>query len=89
MRISVNWVRELAPGIEGSAEELADHLSMSAVAVDEVVPVGESIADIIVARVEETRPHPNADRLGLATITTGGPGRIGIVAGAPVRAGGL
>ncbi|MCK5411099.1 MAG: phenylalanine--tRNA ligase subunit beta [Gemmatimonadetes bacterium] len=89
MRISVNWVRELAPGIEGSAEELADHLSMSAVAVDEVVPVGESIADIIVARVEETRPHPNADRLGLATITTGGPERIGIVAGAPVRAGGL
>lgn len=89
MKVSVNWLRELAPGIEGSAEDLADHLSMTAVAVDEVLRIGAGIEGVVVARVEETGAHPNADRLYLASITAATDERIGVVVGAPVRAGAL
>lgn len=89
MKVSVNWLRELAPGIEGSPEDLADHLSMTAVAVDEVHPIGAGIESVVVARVEEATAHPDADRLNLASITVGTDELTGVVVGAPVRAGGL
>ena len=65
MDVSVNWLRALAPGLQGTATELADRLSMQAIPVDRVVPVGEGLEGIVVARVVEAVRHPNADRLTL------------------------
>ncbi len=87
MKVSLNWLRALAPGIEGTPEELADRLSMTAVAVDEVIPIGDGIEGVVIGRVEETQPHPNADRLGLATVATGRGDSVRVVVGAPVRPG--
>ena len=45
---------------------------------------------VVVARVEEVREHPNADRLTLCTVESGPGERVRVVCGAPnVRPGGL
>jgi len=83
MDVSVNWLRALAPGIQGTAAELADRLSMQAIPVDRVIPVGEGLEGIVVARVVEAVRHPNADRLTLCRVDAGGDELIDVVCGAP------
>ncbi|MFB6240315.1 MAG: phenylalanine--tRNA ligase subunit beta, partial [Gemmatimonadota bacterium] len=83
MRISVDWLRELLPGLDADAGEIADRLSERAVPVEELVRVGEGLEDLVVARVLETRPHPNADRLTLCRVDAGGR-EEDVVCGAPV-----
>jgi len=88
MNVSFNWLKELAPGLEGTPEELADRLAMYGAPVDAIEPVGEGLADIVVARVERVRPHPNADRLSLCEVDAGTGEVQQVVCGAPnVRAG--
>jgi phenylalanyl-tRNA synthetase beta chain len=83
MDISVNWLRALAPGLEGTAQELADRISLGAIPVDRVVPVGDELSGIVVARVAEARSHPNADRLTLCRVDAGTGELIDVVCGAP------
>jgi len=82
--ISVNWLRSLVPGLEGSADELAHRLSMTAVTVDQVETLGIELDDVVVARVTHTGPHPNADRLTLCKVDAGRGEDIDVVCGAPV-----
>ncbi len=90
MDVSVNWLRALLPGLEGTPAELADRISMRAIPVDRAVPVGEGLDGIRVARVVEARAHPNADRLTLCRVDAGGDEPVDVVCGAPnVEPGGL
>ncbi len=83
MDVSVNWLRALAPGLQGTANEIADRLSMQAIPVDRVIPVGEDLEGIVVARVVAAERHPNADRLTLCRVDAGGSDLIDVVCGAP------
>jgi phenylalanyl-tRNA synthetase beta chain len=89
MNISYLWLRSLAPTIAGSPAELADRLALLGAPVDEVVDLGAEIRDVVIARVEAVRPHPNADRLRVCTVAAGGTDSLQVVCGAPnVEAGG-
>jgi phenylalanyl-tRNA synthetase beta chain len=83
MEISVNWLRALAPAIEGSAEELAAALSARAVPVDRAELIGEELGDVVVARVVEVGKHPDADRLSLCRVDAGDGELLDVVCGAP------
>lgn len=90
MNISYHWLRTLAPTITDSAEKIAERLGMLGAPVDEMTRLGEELGDIIIARVTEVRPHPNADRLRLCTVDAGEPEPLQVVCGAPnVEAGGF
>lgn len=90
MNISYQWLRSLAPGLRGTAAELADRLAMYGAPVEEMVDLGSPLADVIVARVAEVTRHPNADRLSLCRVDAGGGELLPVVCGAPnVRAGGF
>lgn len=90
MNVSLRWLRALAPTIAPDPERLADRLAALGFPVEGMVPLGESLADIVVARVLEAGPHPNADRLSLCQVDAGGGEVLSVVCGAPnVRAGGL
>jgi phenylalanyl-tRNA synthetase beta chain len=82
MDISVAWLRSLAPTITAPAEELAQQLSLQAVPVDRLVPIGEGLDDVVVARVLRAEKHPNADRLTLCQVDAGGES-LEVVCGAP------
>lgn len=82
MNVSYRWLRALAPGIEDSPEELADRLAMLGAPVEELVRVGEGLAEIRVARVRRVREHPDADRLVLCDVDAGGE-VVQVVCGAP------
>lgn len=83
MNVSHDWLRALAPGLEGSAQELADRLAMLGATVDEVTPLGAGLEQIISARVVSARRHPNADKLTLCEVDAGAGELLQVVCGAP------
>jgi phenylalanyl-tRNA synthetase beta chain len=89
MDVSYRWLKSLAPTIQGSAREVADRLAMLGAPVDEVVELGADLGDVVIARVDAVRPHPNADKLRICTVVAGGDEPLQVVCGAPnVEAGG-
>ncbi len=82
MKVSYNWLREYAP-VEASPEQLADVLTMGGLEVEGVDRVGSSLEGVVVGRVLEVRPHPDADRLTLCDVDLGDGEPIQIACGAP------
>jgi len=83
MRISLKWLREYVD-IRIPPEELAARLTQAGLAVDAIERVGGDWgAEVRVASVVGVDPHPNADRLRLASVDLGGGERHRVVCGAP------
>lgn len=82
MKISYNWLREYAP-VAAAPEELAEVLTMGGLEVESVVRIGSPLDGVVVGRVLETRPHPNADRLTLCDVDLGDGNHLQIACGAP------
>ncbi|MDQ3607201.1 MAG: phenylalanine--tRNA ligase subunit beta [Gemmatimonadota bacterium] len=83
MNVSYRWLKGIAPSIADSPAALAERLTMLGAAVDEIADLGRDLADVIIARVEEVRQHPNADRLSLCTVDAGAGETLQVVCGAP------
>jgi len=84
MDVSYRWLKALAPTIDGSPREIAERLAMLGAPVDEIIDLGAGIGDVLVARVDDVRPHPNADKLRICTVNAGSVGEaLQVVCGAP------
>jgi phenylalanyl-tRNA synthetase beta chain len=70
MKVVLSWLREFAP-IEGDPAYLSDQLSDLGLAVEDMSVVGEGLDGIVVARVLELRPHPDADKIQLVDVDAG------------------
>jgi phenylalanyl-tRNA synthetase beta chain len=83
MRVSLKWLSEYVD-LRLPSEELAHRLTMAGLAVDTIERTGgEWGDDIRVGSVAAVDPHPNADRLRLATVDVGPDERHRVVCGAP------
>lgn len=84
MRVSLKWLRDYVD-ITVPVDELAHQLTMAGLAVDAIERVGGAWdrALVCVGQVIEVNPHPNADRLRLATVDLGAGERHTVVCGAP------
>ncbi|MBS1225974.1 MAG: phenylalanine--tRNA ligase subunit beta, partial [Proteobacteria bacterium] len=82
MKISEHWLREwVNPAV--SSAELAAQLTMAGLEVDSVEPAAPAFEQVVVGRVICLIPHPDADRLRVATVDVGGGEPLQIVCGAP------
>ncbi len=70
MNVTYNWLKEFVDFSE-TPDELAALLTMLGLEVDSMVRLGEGLDDVVVARVEEKRQHPNADKLSLCKVNNG------------------
>ena len=82
MLVPIRWLRDYV-GIDASAEELAARLNDSGVEIASVSTIGAHWEPdkIVVGQITRIDPHPNADRLTLPTVDTGGV-EVQIVTGA-------
>ena len=82
MKISLNWIKEFVDyKLDRKAQALGDFISLSVAEVEEVEEIGAALAQVKAVKVLSCAPHPEADRLQLATINTGSEERT-IVCGA-------
>ncbi len=82
MLLSLSWLREFVP-YDGQVDELAHRLTMVGLEVEEIVRPFSHLSSLVVGRVMEKKPHPEADNLSLCTVDVGGSECLSIVCGAP------
>ena len=87
MKVSESWLREwVNPSL--TTQKLSALLTQAGLEVDSTSPVAGEFNEVIVARVVETKRHPQADKLTLCEVDTGQNTRLKIVCGASnVRSG--
>ena len=81
MRISLNWLRELVE-IKLSPEELAETLTMAGFEVEEIEDRRTWANGVVIGKVLERQPHPNADKLSVCQVDIGADETLNIVCGA-------
>jgi phenylalanyl-tRNA synthetase beta chain len=89
MRIPEKWLRAVVnPPI--SSEQLSDLLTMAGLEVEDAQALAPDFSGVVVARVLEAAPHPDADRLRVCKVDIGAGGDpLQIVCGAPNVAPGM
>lgn len=87
MQFPESWLRAFVdPPV--STDELAEQLTMAGLEVEEVEPAAPAFSGVVIARIESVQPHPNADKLKVCQVSTGGE-MLQIVCGAPNAAAGM
>lgn len=82
MRISLNWLRELVD-ITIDAEQLAETLTMAGFEVEDIENRSTWADGVVLGKIAEIAPHPNADKLRVCQVDIGESDRLNIVCGAP------
>ena len=85
MKFSENWLRQHVR-TEASRDELAATLTAIGLEVEDMMPLGEQLEGVVVARIVECTRHPEADKLQVCKVDAGAAGADGllqIVCGAP------
>lgn len=72
MRVSLNWVSEYIDLPTRDVEQLRRTLAMLGHEVDGVEIVEPGWSKVVIARVLTVEQHPNADKVRVCTVTTGG-----------------
>ncbi|MDF5716623.1 MAG: phenylalanine--tRNA ligase subunit beta [Rhizonema sp. NSF051] len=81
MRISLKWLQELVE-LKPSPEELAESLTMAGFEVEDIEDRRAWAAGVVVGKVLERQPHPNADKLSVCQVDIGTGETLNIVCGA-------
>jgi phenylalanyl-tRNA synthetase beta chain len=81
MKVSLKWLNDYVD-IKLTAGELAERLAMAGLEVRNIQTTGGTWDNVVIGEVIALNPHPNADRLKLATVNLGTE-QVTTVCGAP------
>jgi len=87
MRVPESWLRSFV-ATDWSAQTIAERLTMAGLEVEESATAAPPFDRVVVAQVRSVKQHPNADRLRVCEVDTGGATST-IVCGAPNVAEGM
>lgn len=82
MKVSFNWLNEfvkLPPTV--TIKELAERLTRQVVEIDDYVSQGQGLEKVLAGKVTEVANHPQADKIGVATIDVGQTEELTIIFG--------
>lgn len=82
MNLSRRWLESLL-GRQLDAAQVEELLTAHCCPVEGIESIHGDLGDVLVARVLEVKPHPNADRLRLCLVDAGGDESLEVVCGAP------
>ncbi len=82
MKFSEQWLREWVNPAIGT-DELVAQITMAGLEVDSVEPVAGVFSGVVVCEIVAAEPHPNADKLRVCKVSTGGDELVQVVCGAP------
>ena len=71
MKVLLSWLREFAPDIDGDPVELGNLLSQLGLAVEDMTITGQGLDGVVLAKVLDLRPHPDADKIQLVDVDMG------------------
>lgn len=91
MNTPLCWIRDYVPDLDCTDEEYDDRMTLAGTKVENFRRLDKNLEKIVVGRIVEVRPHPNADRLVVCTINVGDKraegvnpdGNVQMVTGAP------
>ncbi len=81
MRVSYEWLQEYLK-IDLSIEELAEKMTMSGIAVEEIQDMAEPYRNMVLAKVLSLERHAQADNLLVAQLDAGSFGKKQVITGA-------
>ena len=82
MQVPESWLRAFCdPDL--SSTQIADSLTMAGLEVEDMRTAAQPCSGVVVARVRDVQPHPNADRLRVCQVDVGDDAPLQIVCGAP------
>ena len=81
MKVSEQWLREWADA-PVDTDTLVEQLTSAGLTVDSAEPLSAPMDKVVVARVLEVSPHPQADRLSLCSVDAGSGEPLAVVCGA-------
>ncbi len=81
MRVSLNWLRELID-IDLTPEELGKTLTIAGFEVEDIEDLGTLADGVVIGKVVDRQPHPNADKLSVCKVNVGQDELLNIVCGA-------
>lgn len=70
MKVPIAWLKEFVP-CDLSPQQIADKLTLLGLEVEGIIDTPLTFSGVVVGHVLEANPHPNADRLRVATVTDG------------------
>ena len=88
MNTSLNWIKDLVPGLDCTAQEYFDAMTLSGTKGETYTEYDKNLKDIVVGQILSVEKHPHADKLVICQVDVGKDQPVQIVTGAPnTRAG--
>jgi phenylalanyl-tRNA synthetase beta chain len=71
MRASVKWLKDYVEFTQ-TPEQLAEMMTMAGVPVENIEYLGQQVENVLTGKIVNMKHHPNADKLQVCTVDTGG-----------------
>ena len=83
MKTSLNWIKDLVPGLTCTDQEYIDAMTLSGTKVEGYEKLDEDLDKIVIGQVKKIEKHPDAEKLVICQVDIGQPELLQIVTGAP------